>query len=676
MKKHILALGAVAALVSGMTFTSCSFLDQDDNFNAIFKEDSVFHSAQNANGYLYHTPTMFPSAGNIWGNSWTPGETASDEICVRWQTNEFWGAKFTVGNVNPESVPNWGQWYQMYKIIRRCNLMLSKVDKIADMTNNDKADYKAMVHFIRGYAYYILLQNWGPCLIVGDEVVSTSESAEYYNRYRSTMDESIDYICNEFALSLPGLKRPNEQSTAYFGRPTKGTALALIARLRLIQASPTFNGGTYAKRCFGEWKRTSDGKYYVNQEYDAKRWAVAAAAAMQVIDLNYYTLHTVDADKDNPYPLDPSVSTAKFPYGAGGIDPYHSFANMFNGEGTAKVNREFIWADESSNAVKEYTHHSFPVNYGGWGGMSVPQRVIDCFLMKDGKKPSESPLYEQDLTKHITQKKTIGDCDMANGTPKAYVDRSARFYASIGFPGRIWRMNSTTDGSFNNQTFWYSVDDTKAGKNAAGNNPNDYCISGYVPFKYIHPDDSWHGKDGAAVINKPFPIIRYAEILLAYCEAANHVQGAETVKTWDANGKLIDVPVSRNVPAMAFYFNAIRYRVGLPGVEPATLSSENAFDEVIKNERQVELFNEGHRYFDTRRWGTYFTEDANSSNWRGLDVYSKKENNNNGPFFTLVTINEQNIRDRKALLRMVFLPLQHDQLVKSPNMAQNPGWDR
>ena len=69
-----------------------------------------------------------------------------------------------------------------------------------------------------------------------------------------------------------------------------------------MQASPTFNGGTYAKRCFGEWKRKSDGKYYVNQTYDAKRWAVAAAAAKQVIDLNYYTLYTVDADKDNPYP--------------------------------------------------------------------------------------------------------------------------------------------------------------------------------------------------------------------------------------------------------------------------------------------------------------------------------------------------------------------------------------
>ena len=65
-----------------------------------------------------------------------------------------------------------------------------------------------------------------------------------------------------------------------------------------------------------------------------------------------------------------------------------------------------------------------------------------------------------------------------------------------------------------------------------------------------------------------------------------------------------------------------------------------------------------------------------SSNWRGLDVYSEKKGNNDGPFFNLVTINEQNIRDRKALPRMVFLPLMHRELLKSPKMDQNPGWDR
>ena len=126
---------------------------------------------------------------------------------------------------------------------------------------------------------------------------------DVYKRQRATFDESIDYICNEFALSLKGISEPQDQSLAYFSRPTKGAALALIARLRLIQASPTFNGGDSARRCFNGWKRKSDGANYINQDYDPNRWAVAAAAAKQVVDMNYYELHTVKADKEFPLSL-------------------------------------------------------------------------------------------------------------------------------------------------------------------------------------------------------------------------------------------------------------------------------------------------------------------------------------------------------------------------------------
>ena len=75
--------------------------------------------------------------------------------------------------------------------------------------------------------------------------------------------------------------------------------MALIARLRLFQASPLFNGGAAARKCFGTWKRKSDGAYYVNQEYDPRRWAVAAAAAKQLTKMGY-ELHTVEADAQNP----------------------------------------------------------------------------------------------------------------------------------------------------------------------------------------------------------------------------------------------------------------------------------------------------------------------------------------------------------------------------------------
>ena len=79
MKNRIkILLGAVIG--SSLLFSSCNFLDVDSYFQATFKEDSIFHSMKNAEGYLWNTPTRFPDAGAIWGNSWNPGETASDEI--------------------------------------------------------------------------------------------------------------------------------------------------------------------------------------------------------------------------------------------------------------------------------------------------------------------------------------------------------------------------------------------------------------------------------------------------------------------------------------------------------------------------------------------------------------------------------------------------------------------
>ena len=242
--------------------------------------------------------------------------------------------------------------------------------------------------------------------------------------------------------------------------------------------------------------------------------------------------------------------------------------------------------------------------------------------------------------------------------------------------------SASTDPSYVNQQFWYAHDDTKAGIAASGNNINDYCLTGYVPVKYIHPDDSWASgkgnvKNAFVTTPKPFPIIRYAEVLLEYVEALNRIEGTTTVEVSDNTGTLTEVTVNRDPSEMMKYFNMIRYRVGLPGVTSADMTDANEFEKIIRNERQVEVFNEGYRYFDTRRWGTYLDEDANTANWRGLDVMKDRNNDNgNEGFWNIVTINTQNVRDRVALPKMVFLPIQHDELLKVPAADQNFGWDR
>jgi len=679
-KTIIAAIGLFMILMN-----SCEFLDVDTYFEDTFREDSVFNSMKNAEGYLWNTPKDFPDPGAIWGNSWNLGQMASDEITTRWRTGEFPGILFTVGEINERNVPgSMNIWYSMYRVIRRCNYMLANIDGVADMTTREKQNYKGYVHFLRGYAYYHLLMNWGPCLILGDEVLSNSESAEYYNKERATYDESVDYICNEFALAAQVLPTAAQQSISFSDRPTRGAALGLISRLRLYQASPLYNGGDASRRSFGTWKRASDGKFYVNQEYDARRWAVAAASAKMVIDMDYYQLHTVDVDPQNPYPLASNVPTTPYPDGAGGIDPFHSYHDMFNGESIMQTNKEFIWAMASGN-VSNYTRHSFPVYFGGWGGMSVPQRVVDSYLMADGRTIHDSSVeypYDADLYNTIGESKTLGTYILRPDVPKMYDNREARFYASIGFPGSHWPMNSASqDPAYTKKQFWFSYDDA-SGITGAGSNINDYNVSGYTPTKYIHPDDSWANGKGnvkSAFITqpKPFPIIRYAEILLEYVEALNNVEGTETVAVLNSLGDSVEVTVTRDVYEIAKYFNMIRYRAGLPGLTEAQLADKDQLEQIIRNERQIELFNEGYRFFDTRRWGIYLDEDTNTSNWRGLNVQRDKNNNNNNEgFFEIVTINTQNVRDRIALPRMVLLPIPHDELLKVPAMDQNPGWNR
>lgn len=64
MKNRIkILLGAVIG--SSLLLSSCNFLDVDNYFQATFKEDSIFHSMKNAEGYLWNTPTRFPDAGAI-----------------------------------------------------------------------------------------------------------------------------------------------------------------------------------------------------------------------------------------------------------------------------------------------------------------------------------------------------------------------------------------------------------------------------------------------------------------------------------------------------------------------------------------------------------------------------------------------------------------------------------
>ena len=659
--KSIIVSSCIALYCS---MTSCNYLNVDDYFADTLSYDSIFQNKHNLQQYLWGTAAFFPDEGAVWGGASTPGVTGSDEAFVLWNTAQFSGLELTQGRITPDYLSSMNTWQKMYQIIRKTNIIFSRIDECNDLTRLEEREILGYAHFMRGYAYCNLLTNFGPVVLLNDDVLETNEVPTYYNKARSTYDESVDYICNELEIAANYI--PLLVTIGQFGRPTRGAAYGLIARLRLTQASPLFNGGSIAKTTFGSWTRQTDGKHYVSQTYDEKRWAVAAHAAKRVIDLNVYSLHTVKKDAKTPT-LPASVSNLNFPDGAGDIDPYKSYTEMFNGEAIATKNPEFVWG-RMSGSVTSYTQNSFPVGYlGGWNGMAIPQKFVDAFYMADGRDINNSSTeypYSEDGT--TTEVKTFSGYTLKSNVYNMYANREARFYASIGFSGCFWPCSSTSEGDKKNVDVWYwkgATGSGAAGKDMTDGNTQNYPITGYVIKKFIHPDDAWSGTE-ATRISKPFGIIRYSEIILAYAEALNNL--TQTHKITSEEGETASY--SRNTAEISKYFNMVRFRAGLPGITASEVSSSDEVFNLLVRERMIEFLHENRRLYDIHRWGIY--QEVDREPIVGMNTEGYKDD-----YFQRTVVNHPLARNRVTDKKFVFLPIPRSEMRKIPLLDQNPGWD-
>jgi hypothetical protein len=660
MKSIIGYIVASVTTIVILSLHSCDFLNVNDYFNDTLKYDSVFQNKYNLERYLWATAALFPDEGNI--RTGEPGAFACDESFAT--TNDFPGMQYVLGNVTPTNTAGMSKWVNMYIIIRKANTILANMDRAADMTALDKMEYMGYTYFLRAYAYYLLLMQYGPLVIVGDDVMDTNAEAEFYDKARETFDNSVDYVCSEMERAARYL--PATVPVSYFGRPSKGAALGLAARLRLIQASPLWNGGEAARRTFGNWKRSTDNVNYVSQTPDEGKWAVAAMACKRVIDMNLYSLHTV-AKMPTTGPLPANVPNLPFPDGAGDIDPFMSYSDMFTGETLPSKNPEYLWGRMSGN-ITASTQYSFPiVNLGGWNCLLVTQKVVDAYLMADGRTIDDSSAeYPYSTTGFMEgSNRSFSGYRLNNTVSNMYVNREMRFYASIGFSECFWPCNSTSENARKNQTVTYHYDGNAGKMNINPNYPTNYPFTGYVLKKFIHADDAWSGAN-AKRIDKGFPIIRYAEILLSYVEALNNLTTTHTVQDGEEDGQ--SYTLTRDVDEMRKYFNMVRFRAGLPGLTDEELGSASTMQALVERERMVELLFENRRFYDVRRWGKY--ESTENEPVMGMDTESTRT----GGYYSTVPVNHSWARNRIVDRKLILFPIELDEVRKAPSMDQNPGY--
>ena len=700
--------GSMIAMI--VLVSSCDFLSIDGYVENDLKLDSVFAERRSLEAFMWGITEYLPyDEGAIVGNlnllAYTPGPFATDEAFNTLPTGTFPGMAFVLGEIDANNpgvfVTNYRNWY---RAIRQANMVLARMRECNDCLTADFNRIRGYALFLRAYAYYHLLMNFGPFVIIGDEVIANNESLDYYNRPRDLYDTCMEYLCRQFeaaALLLP-VRNPNH--VLDFGRPTRGAAYALIARLRLQHASELYNGGVAARAYFGNWRRSTDDSLYIQQEYDPKRWEVAAAAAKRVIDMRdargkLYNLHTVnlppdyvlywdepeDLDEDErkqlweekletnglsrntrdefylrPWKPDPWADGELG--GAVGICPYQSYQNMFSGDSEMTGISEFIWARRSS-ALMIMTRYSFPLQNQGDNAFSVPQKIVDAYEMADGNRIDESSQEFPYFASGFTEKRLqpFLDYSLNLNISRMYVNREPRFYASIGFSQAIWPNRSTTNLGQRNMTVTYYEDSSDGLMGASNSNPNHYPITGYVLKKWVSNNDAWNGEGGIR-LSKPYPIIRYAEILLAYAEAMNNIDGA--VVTLYVDGEPQTLNRSEEIRKA---FNLVRYRAGLPGLDNAELENPGIVMQRIKRERMVEFLWEGQRYFDVRRWGDY--EASELEPIMGMNTAALRAG-----YYQKVIVPSVRVSQRVVDRRMVFLPIPQDEIRRLPSFDQNPGW--
>lgn len=559
-------------------------------------------------------------------------------------------------------------WYDAYNGIRQASIFIHNIDRNKEFTPDEIKDYKAQARFARAYLYWKLLQRYGPIPLIPDEGLDYSVEYENVAVPRSTYDECADFIADEMKLAAQDL--PEKRDNRNIARPTRGAALAARAKALLYAASPINNPRPSDTERFTDLT-DDEGRHLIAQEYNEEKWARAAAAARDVVEMgrrNVYELYTVKArdigTDDYPATIAPPTheiySNEEFPKGWKGIDPLQSYQTLFNGNLYPSDNPEMIFTTgQNINLATDLARRFMPREGGGWNCYAMTGKQCDAYDMNDGTPFDKDKKYTGDNNYITAAEAATGKWSpLRKGVNKRYAHREPRFYASVAFNGTFWPLSSgSEEKDRHKQVFYYRGNESGWGLN------DNILRTGIGIMKYVSPRDN--AKSGS-IVAKPVIGIRYADVLLWYAEALNEIQQGKTynIPSWDGSQTYT---ISRDTKEMSDAISQIRFRAGVPDYEENVYKSQDEFRTKLKHERQIELFAENSRYYDLRRWKDADVEES-------MPIYgcnalmSEKEKDY---FHTQVVLYDLPTTFNR---KMYFWPISHNELSKNKRLTQNPGW--
>lgn len=645
-------------IVAGGMMSSCAdYLDVDKYFYDQLSIDSAFSKRKYVDGWLSNAfePIQYITEGEGM-RRWM-----SDDI-VKYEGRDYQNGNYSSSTNNGDSE---NLLSKAYEAVRKASTFIDNVDRCGELTQVEKADMKGQMRFIRAYAYWSLIRHFGPVPLIPEHGLDVSLSYEELSLPRAPLDDIIDFINEDLVIAARSL--PMTRTVNNMGRPTRGAALALRARILLWAASPLMNGN---KDLFNV--KDNHGNQLVPQEYDEAKWAKAAAAAKEVMDLGLYELYTIEPDPDTPEyerpPYNAKYSDKNFPDGWANVDPYLSYKSIFDGTIIGSKNPELIFTRTSrgNEQINHWVSNCMPRTLSGSNLIGVSQKQIDAYYMDNGQTVQEAKAtgyYKEDgFTTSDNPLNPGGAPFLPANVSWQYAHREPRFYASIAYCGSIWVCASANEAQYRNkQIFYYrDLNDGKQGFK------EDCPLTGIGFKKFVNDEDAF--TQGGYRMDKTENTIRYAEMLLIYAEALNELTPGQSYTVEKYNGETMTV--QRDVNEIRSAMKPIRMRAGVPDFDDVVYENQELFRTALKRERQIELVGENcFRYYDLRRWKDALLEE--NQPLMGCNINISDDETRIQEFYRPTVVASM---PKVFTQRMYLWPFPDKELKRNVNLTQNPGW--
>lgn len=665
------SLALAAGTLAGVT--SCNYLDVVPPEQASLEDAMKTHD--DALGFLYSCYNGLTDENQRPGEYVSSFCASTDEyILPNPQESAYPQVFAAMKNTQTTDLSNICHlWGSMYRYIGQCLLFEEQLitngrDNGVCINADEEAEWLAETRFLKAYYHFALLRVYGPIPLTTERIEMSSPSDAYNGRFH--FDYCVRYLANEFYEAAKVL--PPKRESNYFGRATSVMAMAMRARLLLYAASDLWNG----KFPYPEWKNVNFetpgyGRELVARTYDKSKWERALKATEEAIELaenNGYKL----METYNPEENVTLESMAWVPVDFENDAEKNEFLtkvmlNRYIHTTSQSENPEIIWSIKYQRQWCPYGRMPLKIiknkdNQWYATSYSVVNPTLNTaygFLCKDGRLPMESHPGIDFSPKSDWFKAMNGAAEGHEDIINLMRNREPRFYAWIAFDGGNY-LNRIKNGG----PLTLNFKSAKAQGFDQANEPKNYASTGLLTMKFLNPVTSISDVlNYTGGIEVPTVMMRLSELYLnrAECHAALST-GEDDQHTIDARKDI----------------NKIRKRAGAENLRWDQIGStvNNAvtgrpklmtITEWVRQERFIELWDEGHRYFDIRRW-------VAGPEYLGAGVRQGLTGDTSEPTFEEFNTPKNPNPAFAFSNRQYLYPIFINEVYKNPQMVQAPGF--